>query len=477
MPDNHPADPGFPQTPGPKPQQTETPRPETAGPAIDSIVDVRAEKWVQQGFCLGYLPARSGGEGSEEAVSTSGGESRPDGSATKSVGGFPIFLHGALPGEDVRVRITRSNNRHCFGLVEEVLNPAANRRESDCAVFPQCGGCSFRHIDYTSEIELKLSLLAELKYLQSCIDAARERDQYQVHSGEANDYRTRARLHRASKTDPPGFYELHSNRIVPLPADTGCRQLSPDLNEAALEEIRQANAGAAATAARRPQSEARNDLNNPRRASNPRHHALQLELDDPTEIDGRPWLIPGGAFFQANQFLLTDWLQAARRMMVDQTARVAGQNPAAANSKAPATLELFCGSGLLGGCMRDLLGDYVGYDNAPAGLKAARGNFKQRGYAGRFENFDLYRRPVAVPRGTALALINPPRAGMNQRQIPLLAEANVHTILYSSCNPATLNRDLGKFLERGYQARAVEIFDFFPRTPHLEVLILLEQAD
>ncbi|MCR9141103.1 MAG: hypothetical protein NXI24_02545 [bacterium] len=461
----------------------------SAGPAVGDLVSVRAQKWVQQGFCLGYLDAP-----------------RPE---SENKQGFPIFLHGALPGEDVQARVTRSNNRHCFGLVEKVEQPAPERLQSDCAVFPRCGGCSFRHIDYQSEVELKLRLIAEFQSLQNCIDIARERDQFQVHSGEPNGYRTRARLHRETKTTPPGFYELHSNRIVPLPGDAGCRQLAPDLNAAILEEIKEiseANASSDANSdARAKDDSAANETattgddgspnerasaasattgsadtkanDRAKRSANPRHHVLQLDLDDPVEVDGRPWTIPGGAFFQANQFLLSDWLQAARRMLGDRDSR--GAPTAAKDSESdgarPATLELFCGSGLLGGNMRDLLGDYLGYDNAPTGLKAARGNFKRRGYEGRFENTDLYRRPVPVPRGTGLALINPPRAGMNQKQIPLLAEAGVGTILYSSCNPATLNRDLGKFLERGYVAQAVEVFDFFPRTPHLEVLILLER--
>lgn len=425
---------------------------------VDSIVTVRAEKWVQQGFCLGYLDVHSP-------------ESSPD---LRSSSGFPIFLHGAIPGEEVRVRITRANNRHCFGLVEEVLQPSEQRLASDCSAFPRCGGCSFRHIDYTAEVELKLRLLDELKSLQACIQLAKKSDQFQVHSAEPDGYRTRARLHRASRTDWPGFYGLHSNQIVPVPADTGCRQLSPDLNDAILEEIQQLPAPAAGSdrtsqeSVTRDQAHAKRARSNPRRESNPRHHALQLELDDPIPVDGSPWFVPQGAFFQANQYLLKDWLQAVRRLLENQQ----GQQQSA---KPPATIELFSGSGLLGGSVRDLLGDYIGYDNAPPGLKAARDNFKHRKYTGNFENTDLYRRPVPIPTGTGLALINPPRAGMNIRQIPLLADAQVPTILYSSCNPVTLNRDLEHFLERGYQARSVEIFDFFPRTPHLEILILLEK--
>lgn len=434
--------------------------PDGNGPPVDSVIAIRAEKWVQQGFCLGYLPFDHAGAASHEfsdVAPNDGGGPR----------GFPVFLHGALPGEEVQARITRSNNRHCFALVLEVLSPAAARMASDCPVFPRCGGCSFRHIDYAEEVELKLRLLDELKFLRQCIADARALERFKTHTAAPDGYRTRARLHRTSPDAPPGFYELHSNCIVPIPETVGCRQLAPDLNEAALQERApqaQTESGDARTA---PQTQATPSSKQPQPK---RHHTLQLELEDPVDVDGRPWRVPGGAFFQANQYLLNDWLASARSML-ELKAESEPQTPAAP----PKTLELFCGSGLLGGSLRGMLGEYQGYDNSATGLKAARKNFKLRGYAGRFENRDLYRRPMPVPPETKLALINPPRAGMNQRQIPLLAEAGVDRILYSSCNPATLNRDLGKFLERGYAARAVEVFDFFPRTPHLEVLILLER--
>ena len=430
------------------------------GPAVDSVISIRAEKWVQQGFCLGYLPLDHAGASPDDFSHDFSGDGDASGPR-----GFPVFLHGALPGETVHARVTRSNNRHCFALVEEVLSPAASRTTSDCPAFPRCGGCSFRHIDYADEVALKLQLLDELKFLRQCIDDARALERFKTHTAAPDAYRTRARLHRANPDAPPGFYELHSNRIVPIPETVGCRQLAPDLNEAALQELvahAQSDGGNASPSPQAPQYT--------KRPQPKRHHTLQLELDDPVEVDGRPWRVPGGAFFQANQFLLNDWLASARSMLEPKPESDL-QTPA----DPPKTLELFCGSGLLGGSLRALLGEYQGYDNSATGLKAARKNFKQRAYSGRFENRDLYRRPVPVPPETKLALINPPRAGMNQRQIPLLAEAGVDRILYSSCNPATLNRDLGKFLERGYAARAVEVFDFFPRTPHLEVLILLER--
>lgn len=434
----------------------------TADVAVGDVLSIRATKWVQQGFCLGHLES-----------------------------GLPVFIHGALPGEELRVRISRVRQGHAFAVVEEVLTPSADRQANDCSAFPYCGGCSFRQISYDAEFELKLQLLGELPHLQQAIDQAKATDRFRTHRGKPDGYRIRARLHQATSNSRPGFYALHSNAIVPFPEGPGCRQLANELNEhfagefagnvggddasatmafdaqaaytaAASEPGEQSGTGDAGHQGPAKGQHHRGKAKGPRKTGS-RHRALQLELDDPPTVGEEPWRIPEGAFFQSNQFLWSDWLEAAQRMLSELNLK-----------QRPKTMELFCGSGLLGGALRDMLGSYSGFDNAREGLKAAEQNFSARGFSGRFHSFDLYRKPVAVSRGARLAIVNPPRAGMNRRQIPVLAAGGIQHVLYSSCNPQTLNRDIERLAVAGYAPRSVEVFDFFPRTPHLEVLILLE---
>ncbi len=415
--------------------------------AVGDVVSLRSTKWVQQGFCLGHLPS-----------------------------GLPVFIHGALPAEELRVRISRVRQGHAFAVVEEVVSAADDRQASDCSAFPYCGGCSFRHISYDAEFELKMRLLDELPHLKQAIDAAQATGRFRAHRGEPDGYRIRARLHQATQASRPGFYALHSNAIVPFPESPGCRQLAAELNDHFAGEF---DAGATAFDAQaaytrdaqepeqRDQSarngNAKGQSSSKSRKAGSRHRALQLELDDPPVVGEDPWQIPEGAFFQSNQYLWSDWLEAARRMLGELSL-----------SQRPKTMELFCGSGLLGGALRDMLGSYSGFDNAREGLKAAEQNFSDRGFSGRFHSFDLYRKPVAVGKGARLAIVNPPRAGMNKKQIPVLAAGGIRHVLYSSCNPQTLNRDIERMAVAGYAPRSLEVFDFFPRTPHLEVLILLE---
>src|SRR5690606_14632399 len=91
------------------------------------------EKWVQNGLCLAHDDQ-----------------------------GKPIFVHGALPGQNVRADLVKERSTHSFAVVLDAL--------SDCSSFPKCGGCSFRHIPYADEIELKVSLLQEMPDLKPFLD-------------------------------------------------------------------------------------------------------------------------------------------------------------------------------------------------------------------------------------------------------------------------------------------------------------------
>ena len=172
------------------------------------------------------------------------------------------------------------------------------------------------------------------------------------------------------------------------------------------------------------------------------------------------WQYAAGGFFQGNRYLLEPWLQYMRAAIPE------GQ---------PRTAELFCGSGLIGGYCRDLLGRYSGCEFAAPELNAARTNFKERNWSGTFHKIDLYRQAPDL-RKTDLILANPPRAGLRKELCAALGRSGARHMIYSSCNPATLNRDLGLLEIGGFQVRAAAVFDFFPRTPHLEVVAILGRS-
>ncbi|MCB1308317.1 MAG: class I SAM-dependent RNA methyltransferase [Leptospiraceae bacterium] len=471
---------------------------------------VTPTRWVQQGYTLAHHPET----------------------------GQPIFVHGAVPGERVRIRISRSRQQHAFGVVTEVLaredraqtkptdrtvhsHQQNSGRQSDysqksghinatdsavareykrkrragaCPVFPQCGGCSFQHIDYLHELAIKMRLLREWKHLNVC----REQTRTRLHTARPGAYRNQARFR--IRNGAAGFSGLHSNELVPFP-EQGCELLSAEMRAAiarlqsdtdvtALESgewhLRQTDS-IVHVHHRRSKSEKPKKSRRPRpkgSAEESRTSPAENWLKQEIKISGCPVrsvVFPIEGFFQSNRFLLERWLERLTQLAwldhgrPDLSPEVSELRTAAtAGGSGRQILELFSGSGIIGTMVAGPDDAYSGYESDNAALGAARENWRQHSARNvRLYRRDLYRQPVSPDADTDLLIANPPRAGIGHRQIQAIINVGTPRILYSSCNPHTLNRDLGWLLAAGYHAAAFEVFDFFPRTPHLEIVALL----
>ena len=95
----------------------------------ENRIRLQCEKWVQNGYSLCH-----------------------------DAGGKPVFLHGGIPGEIVEASIVKERSTHSYAIAREYLDRAFHRVQSDCSSFPLCGGCSFRHISYSEELNIKKQL-------------------------------------------------------------------------------------------------------------------------------------------------------------------------------------------------------------------------------------------------------------------------------------------------------------------------------
>ncbi len=387
-------------------------RPENPTADASPRVELAPLKWVQKGCTLAHDPRD----------------------------GLPVFLQGALPGERALARILKSTREHHFASAEQILAAAPGRIVSDCEIFPRCGGCSFRHITYADELKLKAQLLDEFEAIARC----RAQLDFRLHSAAPVGYRNHIQLQGDGVQS--GFFAPHSHDLLPLPGE-GCRNVSPAMNARLL-------AGPAERGPRRFRETAYGVFC---------QGEAELVRETITLSDGRTldWDFPFDGFFQTNRFLLPTWLDRIETLIPEGD---------------PDTAELFCGAGLIGGAVRSRLGEYSGYESAENSLAAARANFDRMNISGAFHCVDLYRRPLAPPANAHLILLNPPRAGLGKSGVLKLIESRAEWLLYSSCNPATLNRDLYALLDAGFEADACEAFDFFPRTPHLEILVRLRRV-
>lgn len=347
---------------------------------------------------------------------------------------------------------------------------------------------------------MKLDLLQEHKYLSESLgnlrssgkesespgnlqssrtDSGNSPAGLKIHTARRNHYRNQVRLH--SEESHRGFYSLHTNEVVPLPSH-GCLNLSEDL----IEKIQQstalqfrsedpvvgAMASEAAPDASRTKGGEASEINAD--AENQKSGLSRtLTLSIPAGPGSLSWRFPDTGFIQANRFLILPWLQA-----ISEMSRL---------RKPSSVYELFCGTGLIGAMViksHNLDAAYYGAEINEPSLKLGKGNFRRNGLKGNFLSADLYRGNAADflrqrwrrPDPNALLIANPPRAGLKEKLCHWIAGCGFKNFIYSSCNPQTLERDLGILKRSGYEVQDAHWLDFFPGTPHSELLLLLEKG-
>lgn len=285
---------------------------------------------------------------------------------------------------------------------------------------------------YEDELKVKSDLLASMGFQIE-----------RVISGEPRGYRTHVRVQ--ADRGRHGFYGLYSNQIVPLPQD-GCANLPPEMNAAIAKyfssgRIRKSQGG----------ESFRLDGKNVIGPGDERSQTLELP-------GGFSWSLAADAFVQANRFLLGPWLEALTGLVPEGSS----------------VTELYCGTGLIGGFMRKRIGDYSGYDLSASAIDSARENFKRLDLKGKFACMDLERDAPGLD--SDVILVNPSRPGLSRLLRESLASSLAKRIVYSSCNASTLRRDLTELAKSGWKESAGLVFDFFPRTPHTEMVLWLERA-
>ena len=368
------------------------------------IYSVKTLKWVQNGFTLAYYNNK------------------------------PLFVHGALPEEVVDVEIVKENSQHAFGIAQNIHQPNPIRKTIDCSIFPLCGGCNFRHLDYQEEIKIKVELLKEFKELKYYL----ENHPFDYFFSPEYAYRNQVRIHYDK--NKVGFYKLYSNQIIPLPKE-GCKNLSKELNQAILNNSK--------------------NLQKDRKifyvdGKIKESQEFVVKLNSSVE-----WELSTECFLQTNRFLLREWLSFIRENVLNivQKNRIN-------------ILELFCGTGIISASLMDHLSYIEGYESNKVALKYAKKNYNKYYKKNKFIFKDLYTNQLVLENRFDIVIINPPRKGMGKNLLNAFKNIEM-PILYSSCNPATFHRDIQRLKEYDYKIHHIAIFDFFPRTFHLEIVASL----
>ncbi len=404
------------------------------------------------------------------------------------------FVAGALPGETIRFRRVRRHRQYDEARLEEILSPAAARVPPRCAHFEICGGCALQHLDNALQLQLKQQQLAES--LERLARLAPARWLAPIKSRPWS-YRRRARLgvkYVARKGRVlVGFRERGSSLVASLercevlaaPIDSLIAPLSELIQQLSIRE-------------RLPQIEV---------AVGDDTAALVLRvLESPSEQDGsrlrefeaqhgiRIFLQSGGldtvralsepaprlsyALPEADlelEFGPTDFIQVnaeANRALVAAAGELLELTPESR------VLDLYCGLGNFSLALARRAHSVVGVEGEASLIERARANACRNGIANAqffradLSGLDLSGAPWLRPGYTHIVL-DPPRVGARE-MLPRIAQLAPQRVLYVSCHPGTLARDLGLLVhEHGFELLAAGVVDMFAHTAHVESLALL----
>jgi 23S rRNA (uracil1939-C5)-methyltransferase len=408
------------------------------------------------------------------------------GEAVGRLDGRVIFAAGGLPGERVRLRLTERRDAYARGVVTEVLTPSPER------VPPRLPGADhmpWQHIAYGAQLRFKRQILAEqlakiggleAVEVEPTIPAAREWQ-----------YRTGAHLHIAG--GQIGYHAAGTRAIQPLDADP---LLAPALNDA-LAALRTAlpGSGAAPTDAILRQSEAfgyvvaalrgRGDLRSLARrwrAADPRIAGVALPdgaLGDDhliEELDGLAFRLAPTTFFQVNVAMAETLLRLVRAGLGHPEAgkpRTRLASPATGGR----LLDGYCGAGTFTLPLARAAAEVIGIEEHPGAAADGQASAALNGITNaRFVIGTVERALAELDGPFDAAVLDPPRRGCHPRALEELLRLAPLRIVYVSCHPATLARDLRILTVGGYRVLRVTPVDLFPQTPHIESVAVLEKV-
>jgi 23S rRNA (uracil1939-C5)-methyltransferase len=405
--------------------------------------------------------------------------------------GATVFVPYVIPGEVVSIETTERKKKFVRGRTERMVTPSPERAVPPCPHFHVCGGCHYQHIPYPSQLRYKEEILRETLRRIGKIDWTAPTT---THSASPLNYRNRAQW-KVREADNGasaqiGYFRAESSALVPIET---CPILSPRLEET-LSAIRVMIAGAALPRSLR-EVEAFADSTDesilltlsfaqmPPAAANlaaairsamPWAASVlfqtvsqsRMELFGPGHIEyavnGFAFRVSHFSFFQVNRFLAGE--------MAAAVASAAGDGALA--------LDLFAGVGLFSLPLTKSFTRVIAVESNPVAARDCEGNAAaNRERAGKLEireadSLEFLRRFRETPD---CVVLDPPRAGLSPEGATRIAKLAPPRIVYVSCEPSTLARDLAAFIAGGYEIASVDFFDLFPQTFHIETLVRLQR--
>ena len=426
-----------------------------------------------------------------------------DGAGVARVEGMAVFVAGALRGERVELVVEHVGHSAAWARVARLVTPSPARQSPDCPHYGRCGGCQFRHMRYDEELEAKRlrveDALARLGGVPLPVEV--------IHPAPGT-RRYRNKVQFPIAPGSIGYFQARSHQVVDIPdcllqpqVDSACRAAVRAWMDRFRVPAYQERSGAGllrhlylrtnqagqvlcclvAADDRLPHQ--RELIDALRQAApnlvgvvlnvNPRRTNVILGKTYRT-LWGQDWLeetlcgcrfrLSVPSFFQVNHAQT----QRLYQRVLDLAALTGGET----------VVDLYCGIGTISLALAGHARQVIGVEIVPQAVADAQENARRNGLEGkaRFVCGDAAALAAQLEADGVrpdVAVVDPPRKGLAAEVIGSIARMAPQRVVYVSCDPATLARDVARFRPLGYQAVQAEALDLFPRTAHVETVVLL----
>lgn len=432
-----------------------------------------------------------------------------EGSGVGRYENIAVFVPLAAVGDRLRVKILKTAKTYAFGKLEQILSPSPDRVRQDCSQFAKCGGCVYRHIDYAAELRAK-----EQRVRDAVERIGGFRDlpiRSIVGSANPDHYRNKAQLpigKAAGKGITLGFYASHSHRLIP------CEEcfLQPAAFTAAMRAFQEWAIKTGEDVYNEATGKGRLRHLYLRQAGatgeimvcvvvngNGVHQEPELVELLRKNVPGLKSVIINVNRERTNVVLgkkcrtvwgedtITDMLCGLKfhisplsfyQVNRDQAERlytIAGEYAGLTGGET--LLDLYCGTGTIGLSMAKKAGKVIGVEIVEQAVEDAKRNAERNGIANaEFLCADAAKAADMLKnRGVRpdVVVLDPPRKGCDSSLIETVVKMGPERVVYVSCDPATLARDLKIFAQQGYVPKELTPVDMFPRTSHVESIVLM----
>jgi 23S rRNA (uracil1939-C5)-methyltransferase len=407
--------------------------------------------------------------------------------------GKAAFVPFVLAGERIEASITEEKPGFARAKVETIVEPSPHRTPPPCPHFTRCGGCHYQHAAYDHQLDIKKEILRENLRRIAKLELQCE---IQLHPSPPWNYRNRSRLQvRSQPNFAAGYFKFASHELLPVEE---CPISSPLINRGIAALWKQGRAGKAVEGVREIEFFAASDSNGNETkllleflcAPEARRAAVRAWAEDlcaaMPEIAGvvafrepqkgvreplvavaaseltyqtktAAYRVSAGAFFQTNRFLTDELIDIV-------TAGRSGE----------LALDLYAGVGLFSTALACNIRHIISVESSQTAASDLQYNLPVNGKAVQ-STAEQYLTKASKPDLVVpdLIVIDPPRSGLGDPVARTLASAGAPRVIYVSCDPATLARDLVPLLAAGYRVDEAHLVDLFPQTYHLETVLHL----